>query len=159
MSRRVITVQDSKILKRDGIVREPDPPLEKIIKYIPGEIVAAFLFINGIFVSLNTPESATNASSTIAASATIPASANIQWGIFFVLLLITPLYIWRVTLEPNTSLPPALGQIALGTVAFVAWVYAIGGPFVLMTNPPYEAYLGSIFVALFTLIVPLIMGK
>ena len=118
--------------------------LDKIIKYIPGEIVAAFLFINGILVSVE------------------PAPpASIQWGMFFLLLILTPVYLWRVTLDPILQLPPATGQIFVGTVAFAAWVYAIGGPFSLITEGPYQyqAYLGSIAIALFTVVAPIVLGR
>lgn len=62
--------------------------------------------------------------------------AVVQWhhtavspknGCFIILLIITPIYIWRVTTV--TELPPAVSQIIISTLLFAVWLFALGGPF------------------------------
>jgi hypothetical protein len=108
--------------------------MTKLVKYIPAEIIAVYLFINGIVTALTAP------------------SAVLSWGVFALLLLLTPLYIWRVT--NDKALPPAWDQMLVAFISFAVWVFAIGGPFTTLVwyNPLY----GSILVALFTLVIPMI---
>jgi hypothetical protein len=111
-----------------------DDYMTKLVKYIPAEIIAVYLFINGIVTALTAP------------------SAVLSWGVFALLLLLTPLYIWRVT--NDKALPPAWDQMLVAFISFAVWVFAIGGPFTTLVwyNPLY----GSILVALFTLVIPMI---
>jgi hypothetical protein len=81
--------------------------------------------------------------------------ANLYWLIFIVLLILTPLYTWRVTTE--AGLPVAYVQVVVSTLSFIVWVFAIGGPFSLLSW--YQPVYGSILLILFTLIPPLAIGK
>jgi hypothetical protein len=110
-----------------------DDYMTKLVKYIPTEIVAVYLFISGILKNL-------------------APNAVLDWGVFVLLLVLTPVYIWRVTKDPQKS--PAWDQLVVSFVSFAVWVFALGGPFAAYAwyNPLY----GSILVALFTLIAPII---
>jgi hypothetical protein len=120
--------------KQSGV---PDDYVTRLVKYIPAEIVAAFLVIDGIL------------------KAVTGVQANLYWLIFIVLLILTPLYTWRVTTE--AGLPVAYVQVVVSTLSFIVWVFAIGGPFSLLSW--YQPVYGSILLILFTLIPPLAIGK
>jgi hypothetical protein len=144
MGRRVITEKDIAALERQVVTEEAKPPKEKkddyptqILKYIPAEIVAAFVVIDG----------------AIKSAASVPVAVN--WIVFIALIIITPLYIWKVTSEEGKG--PAKAQIAASTFAFVFWVFAIGGPFTNLSW--YLPVYGIIILPLFTLLIPVFVGK
>jgi hypothetical protein len=107
------------------------------VKYIPAEIVAVFVAIDGVLK---------------AASNVLP---SFYWLMFVVLLGLTALYTWRFTAVKG--LPPAYVQIVISTVAFAVWVFALGGPFRFLEwyNPVY----GSALLMVYTLVPPLVIGK
>jgi hypothetical protein len=84
--------------------------LERVAKYVPVEIIAAYMTIRG-FVPAH------------GASGALPAWAEI--ALYAALVALTPLYLLRVVGEA----PRRATQIAISTVSFVVWSYAIGGPF------------------------------
>jgi hypothetical protein len=114
----------------------PDDYVTRVVKYIPAEVVAVYIAIDGIL-----------------RTATLPAS--FWWAVFSALLLLTALYTWRST--QMKELPPAYLQIAVSTASFAVWVFALGGPFYSLSwyNPAY----GSVLIMLFTLVPPLVVGK
>src|SRR5262245_2364370 len=78
----------------------PDDFLERLLKYIPTEVVATYIFLLGV----------------------VRANANAEhgalgWCLFAVLLIGTPLYLWRVQ---KVSKPV---QLALATGAFAVWAF------------------------------------
>ena len=158
MGRRVITTKDvslpttrdvslltteSVLLKKTLIAEGGVPQLQiddyttKLIKYIPADIVAAFVVLDGILRS----------------AAQVPT--EVYWIVFFVLLILTPLYIWRVTTEPNK--PPAIAQILISTISFFVWVFALGGPFTHLDW--YQPVYGALVLPIFTLAIPIVVGK
>lgn len=116
---------------------EPDDYFSKVVKYIPAEIVAGFVTLNGILLG----------------DATIPQT--VYWLVFVGLLALTPIYTWRVTRAAN--FPVAYSQIIVATVSFAIWVFALGGPFSFFSW--YKAVYGSILLIMYTLFVPLVVGK
>jgi hypothetical protein len=48
---------------------------------------------------------------------------NLIYIVFFSLLALTPLYLWRVSNVTNVP------QIIVTTISYVVWVYTLGGPF------------------------------
>ncbi|MBP7177027.1 MAG: hypothetical protein KBA53_12540 [Thermoclostridium sp.] len=111
----------------------PDDYKMKVIKYIPTEIVAAYVTLEGI----------------INASGQAPAGA--YWMVFVILLVLTPLYVWRITNQANQK--PAWDQIIVSFFSFIIWVMALGGPFA--TLPWYQPIYPALLLPLFTLIIPL----
>ena len=112
---------------------DTDDYISRLIKYIPTEIVTLYLLVDGILKSFT-------------------SSPLVNWIIFFLLLALTPFYIWRMTRE--TSKTTAWDQIIVSFVSFTLWVYVIGGPFASLSW--YAPQYGSIFMAIFTVFVPLI---
>ena len=84
--------------------------LERVAKYIPIEIVGAFMAIRG-FLPAHGKDGA------------LPTALEVI--LFVGLVVLTPLYLRRV----GGDVPDRAKQCALGTVSFVIWSYAIGGPF------------------------------
>lgn len=111
-----------------------DDYMTRLVKYIPADIIAVYLFINGIISSQAAP------------------NVILRWVVFALLLVLTPIYIWRVT--NDRTLPPAWDQMIVAFFSFAIWVFAIGGPFTTLVW--YSPLYGSILVALYTLVIPMI---
>ena len=110
-----------------------DDYISKLIKYIPTEIVTLYLLVDGILKSFS-------------------SAPVINWVIFFLLLVLTPVYIWRMTRD--TAKKAAWDQIIVSFFSFGLWVYVIGGPFSSVSW--YVPQYGSILIAVFTVFVPLL---
>jgi hypothetical protein len=142
MSRRVYTQEDIRVLKNAKIStpQEADDTITQILKYIPAEIVALFLMIDGIFPSVQAKP-----------------DIMIEWALFFLLLVLTPLYLWKVTNDNNLN--AAKGQMVVGFLAFFVWVFAIGGPFASYGWYSANVYWGSIGIGVCNVVFPIILGK
>lgn len=109
-----------------------DTYLSRLVKYIPAEIVAAYLFVKGF----------------------LPPDAPrwVWWIVFGGLIALTVWYTLDATRRPG--LPPAYTQTVIAVLAFVVWTFAIGGPY-FEAAPWYRQYyyLPGIILALFTLAV------
>lgn len=131
MARAVITQKDL-----PDLAKYADDIPGKIIKFIPGESVAAYLGIDQIVHQLDRSEG---------------AKQNLLWVVFLVILVGTPFYL-RSSQAPKQ---PTVVQVGITCVAFVIWVASLGGPFVL-TWDAYDTVYASIAILLFTFAVPII---
>jgi hypothetical protein len=113
-------------------VATADEYKDRLLKYIPAEVVAAYLAIQGIIPSITGPG----------------ASQTALWIAFLVLLFLTPFYLMRVQ---NVS---KRVQLAISTVSFAIWVFSVGGPFAFF--PWYQSAMGAVVLLLFTFAVPII---
>lgn len=102
--------------------------LENLVKLIPAEIVALYAVISGF----------------------VPADLTGQLFITIPLFLLTPFYMYFAMGIHKIS------QVALSTVAFVVWLFAIGGPFVFFGW--YESWMGAALLAFYTLVPPMFYG-
>lgn len=88
----------------------PDTYIDRLVKYIPSEIVALYLGVINV----------------------VPAEDKYYWTslwiIAIVTTIITPIYMYFATSEKGE--PTAWTQITASSIAFPIWVYATGGPFV-----------------------------
>lgn len=114
---------------------------DKLLKLIPAEIVAAFLALKGV----------------LDAAQNVEGIELIQWIVFVGLLIFTPLifrYIYRVK---------DVKQHVLTTLAFVVWVFTVGGPFdQFFLGPdgdilPIKGIIASIVLVFYTLTVPMLL--
>jgi len=133
MSRRVVTTS----LQAAGS-GPADTYFDKVVKFIPADIVAAWLAATG----------------AIAEAADAPATA-LLWAVFAFLLVITPLWTLRQTHVPQA--PPALTQAAIATGSFAVWVFAVGGPFARIDA--YRPVYGTLVLIAYTFVVALVNPK
>jgi hypothetical protein len=106
----------------------------RLVKYVPTEIVGLYL----------------------AASGVVPKDQTTwAWIVFGLCFVITPFYLWFATRDPVKG--PLLLQIALATVAFPVWVFAIGGPFADL--PWYKGFIASIVLIFVTFVFGWIKPK
>jgi len=136
MGRRIISSQQHS--NTSVTPQSVDTYFDKLVKYIPADIIAAWTAVTGLI-----------------AGATKEPKSTLLWIAFAIGLIITALWIWRQTSVPQK--PAAITQILVSTFSFAVWVFALGGPFATMNW--YSPIYGSLILIAFTLIVPLINPK
>jgi hypothetical protein len=87
-----------------------DGYFSRIVKYVPTEFLTVFLVI-----------------SSLVDSGLVKVTADQYWLIFAALLVANAIYLFFATRQ--NGMPPAIRQIAVSTVLFAAFIYAVGGPF------------------------------
>jgi hypothetical protein len=106
--------------------------LERLLKMIPGEVVGAYLIGAGFI-----PEGATTPLALWAA-------------ICLGLVVIVRVY---GTADPEKQLAPQPIPVFVSAVAFVIWVYSMGGPFEKFGL--HVPYIGSLAVLLWSFLIPI----
>ena len=112
---------------------------DKVVKLVPTEIVGAYMVLAGII-------------GVSSASPTAPADSLSKILIqvcFFALLVLTPLYLWRVSGVSN------IVQLIVTTLAFILWIYTLGGPFAVWGI--YEPKVAALLLTLWSFAVPVIV--
>ena len=104
---------------------------DRLIKYIPGDVIAVYLTIAGL---LNT------------GGGKVPA-ATLEWIVFLILIPGTWFYLQRVAQVKKWQ------QIMISVIAFIVWVFSLGGPFTQFHW--YEPLYGAIVLPLYTFLVPI----
>lgn len=124
-------------------VKQDDTYLTKMVKYIPTEIVAAYVALSG-FIK------------------TLPLNQQFMWFCIaaVALLVFTPVYLAISTATPRKS--KSIVHPLTGVLAFAAWVFATGGPFERYAMSPdgssgwYSRGVGSIVLILVCLSLPVV---
>ena len=140
MSREIITKKDieraqyreatsGSLASAPSASSDADDYSTRLLKYVPAEVIAVYLTLEGIIRATGTPQ------------------AGLFWGVFIILLILTPLYLWRVTKVTKWA------QLSLSTLSFAIWVFTLGGPFVLLSW--YQPIHGAILLPLYTFAVPI----
>ncbi len=111
-----------------------DTYFDKVVKFIPADIVAAWVAVTGL----------------VASAPDIPRE-TILWIAFAIGLILTAWWTWKQAAAPGRR--PAVTQAIISTGAFAVWVFALGGPF---QHVPGQHVYGSLLLILYTLIVALI---
>lgn len=119
-------------------VNRSDDYLSRVLKYIPSEIVMAYIAIEGVLRTSYNP----------AVWAERQMLLKLSLGVAATLTIITPFWLYRVMRVRRGT------QILLSTLSVPVWLFAMGGPFVLLDW--YEPAFGAIVLPLYTLIVPII---
>ncbi|TAN18080.1 MAG: hypothetical protein EPN37_05910 [Chitinophagaceae bacterium] len=138
-------------------VRESDGYIQKIIKYIPAEIIAGYTALVGYL--------------TVGSNAELPPHYKTYYIILLlVLIAITPVWTYFAVIDSQSphgnQKKRAIFHAAIATVAFIIWVYAIGNILLkaVLCNCHsascadcglYSPVFGSILLVLFTLMTPL----
>ena len=113
-------------------IEEENTYLQVLLKLIPSEIIAVFVFLQGVMPRLLVPHLLVTA----------------------VLVALTPLYLSRAARV--TSRP----QLVVSTLSLVVWIYAMGiGPLRFLRGPWYEPWYGAVVLALWTLVPPIILTR
>ncbi len=132
MSRTIITPRD--VAERGGPrarageapAGQADNYLDRVVKYVPADVIAVYLAVDNILKN----------------AGDVDNLETYLWVVFAVLLILTPIYLWRVA-QVRKRL-----QIAISTASFAVWVFALGGPFTYLGW--YEPIQGAILLPLFT---------
>jgi len=134
MSRRVHSVQ-----YQATDTAKLDTYFDKVLKYIPAEIVGAWVAVIGM----------------VRDASDVP-KGPVLWICFVAGLVLT--YVWTLRQTRETGKPPAHTQASISTGSFFVWVFAlVGGPFEYL--PFYRHLYGSLLLVFYTLLVPLINPK
>lgn len=128
---RVYTARDAAM---DSETKE-DNYLAKVVKYIPGEITAAYVAAAG---ALETAKS------------TVPLETML-WVVGAVLFVLSPIWILVATAESNKPRP--VFHAVAAPIAFAAWVFALGGPFAFQQW--YVPVYGTLVLLLATFVIPI----
>ena len=126
MTRRIQTVAFQS--KAGGPV---DTYFDRVVKYIPADIVSAWVVVIGIVKSAQG----------------IPTNA-VRWASFLFGVILTPFWTLKQTHVEGEA--PAWLQAAVATAAFVVWVFALGDPFSSLDF--YRQVYGSLALIAFTLL-------
>jgi hypothetical protein len=137
MGRQVVTKSDVqrarlRAASAGGVAggREEVPNLDRytdrLLKYIPVEVVAVYLAVQNVLLTTDD----------------VSDVAGLFWVVFLILLVLTPLYLWRIQTVDKWQ------QLTISTVSFAVWVFSLGGPFVYLAwyKPVYAAVLLPIYL-------------
>jgi hypothetical protein len=113
----------------------PDDYKTKLMKNIPGEVIALYVTIDAM----------------VRTSAHSPGEAkNVYWFLFVFGLVVTPLYLWRITQVRKIT------QLVISAGAFGVWVFALGGPFTGLSWYEHNQLFAGIVLPIYTFCIPLI---
>lgn len=150
MGRRIMTAEALETIKGSDTlegaaigVQQIDGFWDRVIKNIPGDVVAGWTAILGLFgVS---PGAVSSSAMT----------TNILWIMWAALTVVT--FFWTFRQTKATGLQPAWTQIFISTFAFVVWALALGVPF--NTLGFYDSRLAASLLIVFTLAVGAVQPK
>jgi hypothetical protein len=106
----------------------------RLFKYIPAEVIAAYLTVQGI---IETAGANTKANLPV-----------LLWVTTVFLLAATPFYLKRIQKVKKGQ------QIIISSLSFLVWVFFLGGPFKNLSW--YDPIYGAILFPLFTFLIPII---
>ncbi len=122
----------------DSTTTKQSSYLEKIVKYVPAPIIAAY--VAGIGIINEQPDN----------------PIWLYWAAFLSLWALTPLYIIFLPGEHTTSEHNSKRyHVLAGTISFAVWVFALGDPFK-VTFDWYRPVFGSLVLIITTLTLPIL---
>lgn len=105
----------------------PDTYLTRLMKYLPGEVVALYIALDAILRSVQ------------------QTSVALHWTVFVLCVAATYWYLWRVAKVSKQT------QLAISVAAFCVWVFALGGPFEYLAW--YEPHHGALLLPVYTFFI------
>jgi hypothetical protein len=106
--------------------------LSRLMKMIPSEVVGFYLVGSGI----------------------IPDNQHVGLLIFSIICLFGVIAIRRWgTADPENNLAPQWSAVAISTIAFVIWIYSLGGVFKFYGL--HVPWIGSLLVMVWTFFIPI----
>lgn len=120
--------------------KDKDDYLERVVKYIPAEIVAAYVAVQNI---LDTQ------------GCKVPQSW--WYGLYLIFVVLTPAYLYT----RRTKGEPYMLHLAIATAAFVIWSYALTNcaKFGVFSLEMYDAKLAAVALIMFSLIAGILQPK
>jgi hypothetical protein len=125
-------------------VNSTQPYSDKLVKLIPSEIIGAYMVLSNILGYTAGSMQASVIQKPVTENDLKPVLLQI---VFFVLLVLTPVYLRKISKVKNVS------QLIVTTMSFVIWVYTLGGPFAVWGI--YYSIIGSVVLVLWSVIIPL----
>ncbi len=129
MNRQIVKAPTSRDIGEAGT---RDGYMERLLKLIPGETVAMYLFLQGVIQS------------------GLDQTEELKiwlWAIVAILAVGNVFYLQKYQGVTHTP------QIIILTIAFFVWIMTIGGPFAYFSW--YKPFMGSVILGLFTFFVPM----
>lgn len=127
VTRRGMESQAAKKTMAEGTVEtQADDYSTRLLKYIPAEVVAVYVFVEGL----------------VKQSSDTSSIQTLLWIVFVAIFFMTPLYLWRVQKVQKWI------QLVVSTIAFAVWVFSLGGPFAVLAW--YKPIYGAVLLPLFT---------
>jgi hypothetical protein len=112
-------------------IDEENSFLQVLLKLIPSEVIAVFIFVQGVMPRLLVP----------------------HLVVALLLIAITPLYLSRAMGVRSQV------QLVVSTISLVVWIYAMGvGPLRFVRPPWYEPWHGAVALAVWTLVPPMFLA-
>jgi hypothetical protein len=130
MTRQVVRGKDPAV-RAAGAPGTQDEYLDRLLKLIPGETVAAYLFVVGVIQTALKGQ---------------PSALSIWLWIVFAVIGVGNFFYWKRAKVTDPT------QYVVLTAAYVVWVFTIGGPFATMEW--YQPFMGSVILGLFTFLAP-----
>lgn len=146
MARQVVTQQEILRLKSTAgdsgspvngavVPVSADKYADRLLKYIPGEIVALYMMVNGL-------------------ANTLGDSSRLEWfhwSLFALFCILTYAYLYRMAGIRKVQ------QLIISVAAFAVWVFALGGPFALYSW--YDPLYGQILLPLYTFTIAMVEAE
>lgn len=136
MSRRIIT---TRYQSPNGAKNSVDSYFDRIIKYIPSDIVGGWVAVTGLINS---------------GGQDIPKDI-LLWVGFVAGIILTALWTHKQTSVPNKK--PAITQTLVAIISFIVWVFALGGPFANLAF--YRSLYGALLLIFYNLAIGLIIPE
>jgi hypothetical protein len=135
MSRRIVTTE----FQAAGGGQPLDSYFDKIVKYIPADVVGAWLAASGLIMS----------------SAEGTQLKVLLWIAFAVGVPLAAAWTLKQTSQPGMG--PAITQAAIATASFAIWIFAVGGPFATLSW--YDSLYGALVLIAYTLVIGLVTPR
>lgn len=130
MSRRINTIEFQAQDESGGV--QSDSFSDRIVKLIPGDVVAAWLAVVSAIKAYSTP---------------VPQ--YVLWIIFVVGALFAAAWTWQRASEPGKPRPRR--QTVVSTAAFFVWAYATGGVYPQWPGSIYNPLWATLLIIAFSL--------
>src|SRR2546428_9496023 len=137
MSRRVRALPPGAPAAAGAQPVEIDTYFDKVLKYIPADIVGAWVAVTGL-----------------TSSARDVPRQTILWVAFGIGLILTTWWTWKQAAAPRRR--PPVTQAIIATGAFAVWGFALGRPF---QHVPWQQGYGPLLLILYPLVVALTNPK
>jgi hypothetical protein len=120
-----------------GTTGQVDTYFDRIVKYIPADIVSAWV-----------------AAKALIESSALASKNSVFWICFGAATILTAI----LTLK-RTGKPPAVTQTLIATGAFIVWGIALGEPFTSLLGAARQTLYGGLLLIFYTLVVGLVVPK